>query len=325
MGDDRVRDAVGHAPIRPPSRREPPLVIAHRGASGYLTEHTLAAKKLAHEQHADYLEQDVVATRDGQLVVCHDLYLERLTNVADVFPGRCRDDGHFYVIDFDWDEVCELRRRSVPQQLASADARAALPGNPDFQRLHTLAEELAFIDSLNAASDHTAGIYTEIKHPAWHREHGFDLTQAVVDALEHAGYAEADGSVFIQCFDARELERIKDSFGSAVPLVLLVGRSVDRQTLAPDGLAAVADYATALAPNFVLLFRRDVTDRPVLSALAADARAAGLALHPYTFNYAALPVYANDLEGFLRIVYGLLRPDAVFCDFPDVAVSARSS
>jgi glycerophosphoryl diester phosphodiesterase len=303
-----------------------PLVIAHRGASGYLTEHSLAAKRLAHDQRADFLEQDVVATRDEELIVCHDLYLERLTNVAEVFPGRHRDDGHYYVIDFDWAEIRVLERASVPARVASADAaaKAANPKLPDDARLHTLNEELEFIARINAGSTHTAGIYTEIKHPGWHRDHGVDLTRAVVRALDAAGFREPDGSAYIQCFDAGELRRINERLKCRLPLVQLAGRSVDRQMLTSDGLAAVASYAAALAPNHALLFRHESVDRPILSSLTQNARGAGLAIHPYTFNNETLPVYASDLAGFLGIVYGLVQPDAVFCDYPDVAVSARA-
>jgi glycerophosphoryl diester phosphodiesterase len=88
----------------------PPLVIAHRGASAYLPEHTLAAKAAAHMAGADYIEQDVVLSRDGAPVVLHDLYLDAVTDVARVFPDRRRDDGRFHVMDFSW---AELRRLSV--------------------------------------------------------------------------------------------------------------------------------------------------------------------------------------------------------------------
>ena len=90
-----------------------PVVIAHRGASGYLPEHTLEAKALAYGLGADFLEQDVVATRDHELVVLHDLYLDDVTNVAQIFPGRQRTDGHYYVIDFD---LSELRALSVSER-----------------------------------------------------------------------------------------------------------------------------------------------------------------------------------------------------------------
>src|SRR5688572_24954616 len=87
----------------------PPFVIAHRGASGYLPEHTLAAKALAYGLGADYLEQDVVATRDGRLVVLHDLHLDDISDVARRFPGRQRADGRHYVVDFDLSELETLR------------------------------------------------------------------------------------------------------------------------------------------------------------------------------------------------------------------------
>jgi glycerophosphoryl diester phosphodiesterase len=86
-----------------------PLVIAHRGASGYLPEHTLPSKALAHAMGADFLEQDVVATRDGQLIVFHDLYLDDLTDVSERFPGRARGDGRHYCMDLDLDEIRTLR------------------------------------------------------------------------------------------------------------------------------------------------------------------------------------------------------------------------
>jgi glycerophosphoryl diester phosphodiesterase len=94
-----------------------PLVIAHRGASGHLPEHTLAAKVLAYAHGADYIEQDVVMTRDGALVVLHDLTLDRVTDVAQQFPGRARADGRYYVIDF---TLAELRSLQVSEP--------ALPG-----------------------------------------------------------------------------------------------------------------------------------------------------------------------------------------------------
>ena len=101
-----------------------PIVIAHRGASGYLPEHTLVAKALAYGLGADYLEQDVVATRDGKLVVLHDLHLDDVSDVAERFPGRQRDDGLHYVIDFD---VAELKTLAVLERRAPDGANAKYP------------------------------------------------------------------------------------------------------------------------------------------------------------------------------------------------------
>lgn len=86
-----------------------PLVIAHRGASGYLPEHTLEAKTLAYAMKPDYIEQDVVMTKDDQLVVLHDHYLDRVTDVAERFPNRARADGRYYAIDFTLAEIKTLR------------------------------------------------------------------------------------------------------------------------------------------------------------------------------------------------------------------------
>ena len=91
------------------SKTQPPLIIAHRGASGYLPEHTLEAKALAFGMGADYLEQDVVASRDDQLIVLHDIHLDRVSDVAERFPDRQRADGRFYARDFDLKEIQSLR------------------------------------------------------------------------------------------------------------------------------------------------------------------------------------------------------------------------
>src|ERR671913_1263146 len=102
----------------------PPIVIAHRGASGYLPEHTLAGKALAYGLGADFLEQDVVATRDSQLVVLHDIYLDDVTDVAVRFPGRHREDGRHYVVDFD---LAELQTLTVFERRAPGSSAAKFP------------------------------------------------------------------------------------------------------------------------------------------------------------------------------------------------------
>lgn len=135
------------------------LVVAHRGASGYLPEHTLEAKVLAFAQGADYLEQDVVMTRDDRLVVFHDLTLERMTDVATVYPGRARADGSWYLIDFTLEE---LRRLAVHEG-------SALPGRFPAQTggfaLHTLEEELALVAGLEQSTGRRVVIYPELKSP----------------------------------------------------------------------------------------------------------------------------------------------------------------
>jgi glycerophosphoryl diester phosphodiesterase len=301
-----------------------PLVIAHRGASGYLPEHTLAAKALAHQQGADYLEQDVIATRDGRLIVCHDIYLDRMTNVAEFYSQRARDDGHHYAIDFDWEEIRKLT--VIGTGTAACEAASAAAGVAEDQRwrLCTLEEEIAFIRELNSKSGRSAGIYPEIKQPRWHTLHGFDLSAAVLETLAGHGYDRSDGSVFVQCFDATELKRVKFNLGSNLPLIQLVGRSSDPRLLSKSGLAGIAEYAAGLAPNYRQLLRSRVGGPPVSSPLARRARSSGLKLHPYTFNNDGIPAYAMNLEQLLRTAYEVVAPDAVFCDFPDIAIKARA-
>ena len=178
-----------------------PLVIAHRGASGYLPEHTLAAKQLAHRMGADYLEQDVVATRDHELVVLHDIHLDRVTNVASVFPGRHRNDGRYYARDFELAEIRALQAWEREDAQGRAVYPGRYPGREGSFRLHTLAEELEFVARLNEDSGRAAGVYPEIKRPAWHRREGVDVTELVLEAVRKSPFGAPDAHVYLQCFD----------------------------------------------------------------------------------------------------------------------------
>ena len=136
-----------------PAGRGAPLVIAHRGASGYLPEHTLEAKAVAHAQEADFVEQDVVLSRDDVPVVLHDLYLDAVSDVAEVYPGRSRDDGRFYALDF---TLAELRRLRLSERLDPRTGRQLHPGRfpagtGRFQ-IVTLAEELEFLAGLDRST-----------------------------------------------------------------------------------------------------------------------------------------------------------------------------
>lgn len=154
---------------------EKKIVIAHRGASGYLPEHTLSAKAMAYAQGADFLEQDLVMTKDDQLVVLHDHYLDRVTNVAERYPDRARKDGRYYAIDFTLAEIKSLKFTegfSIKngQKVQTFPGRFPM-GKADF-RVHTFAEEIEFIQGLNHSTGKNIGIYTEIKAPWFHRRKG---------------------------------------------------------------------------------------------------------------------------------------------------------
>lgn len=302
-----------------------PLIIAHRGASGYLPEHTLEAKQLAHEMRADYLEQDVVASRDDELIVLHDIHLDRVTDVADRFPGRARADGRYYVRDFALAELRRLRIRDRRNADSSAVYPARRPVPAGDYRVHTLREELEFIRNLNAGSEHVAGVYTEIKRPAWHREEGIDLAPRVLEALANAGYDRRKHRAFLQCFDAEELRRIRHELGCDLKLVQLIGEN-DWHEAATDfdalrtrrGLGELAGTADAVGPWLEQLYDRPADDAaPVASELTAMAHAHGLAVHPYTFRVDDLPAGFDDFASLVRFFADVLRVDGLFTDFPD--------
>jgi glycerophosphoryl diester phosphodiesterase len=300
------------------------IVIAHRGASGYLPEHTLVGKALAYALGADYLEQDVVATRDSQLVVLHDLHLDDVSDVAQRFPSRRRSDGLHYAIDF---ELAELRQLTLFERRIPGAGTAKYPGRfpagIGVARIATLDEELRLIQGLNQSTGRTVGIYPEIKHPLWHREHGIDLSSLLLAKLQEFGYSRPEHHAFVQCFDASELTRVRSELGCKLRLIQLVGSEpAYADLLTAKGLAGVARYAFGLGPSH----RQLVVDQdgaPRITPLATRARELGLQLHPYTFRREELPGYATTLEQLLEVFLGEAGVNGVFCDFPDVAARVR--
>lgn len=304
-----------------------PLVIAHRGASGYLPEHTLAAKVLAYGQGADYLEQDVIATRDGELVVLHDLYLDDVTDVAEQFAGRCRADGHYYVVDFDLDEVrslsvCERRRPGSREPLFPG--RFPSEAGPRFS-VATLDEELELVRGLNRSTGRRVGIYPELKDPAWHARHGIDLAERLLERLAAFGYRKRDDAVFVQSFDAAELDRLRRHFRTPLRTVQLLDER-RAAALTDAELEAIAAYADALGVAYPSLLAPGSDGRPLHAApLAERVHGAGLELHPYTLRADRLDDVGVDFETLLEICFGELRADGLFTDHPDRAVAARAA
>jgi glycerophosphoryl diester phosphodiesterase len=293
-----------------------PIVIAHRGASGYLPEHTLVAKALAVGMGADYLEQDVVATRDGHLLVFHDLTLEQTTDVRARYPDRARADGRFYCLDFD---LAELRTLTV-QARRSPDGGLRYPGRFPDEGGHfgivTLEEEFAFVAGLRRSTGRILGVYPEIKEPAWHRAAGLDLGGRLLEALARFGYRHAGDPVFVQCFDGTELERLH-SQGCRLRLVQLL----ESDAPPPDAaaLARIASYAHAIGPSLSLRLIWKGEGRTLEeTTLVASAHAAGLAVHPYTLRRDDLPAGFGSLDELLERLLVQLGVEGAFTDFPDV-------
>ncbi len=323
-----TRTTLSPQAVRPPLQpAAKPLVIAHRGASGYLPEHTLEAKALAYAQGADYLEQDVVISKDGVPVVAHDLTLEDTSNVRDVFPDRARPDGHWYLIDFTWDELrtLTLHERTAEGGTPARAGRFAASG-VGF-RLHTLDEELAFIRGLNGTLGkrlgREVGVYTEVKSPAWHREQGVDAAPIVLASLARHGYTKATDLAYVQCFDFAELRRIRLALGSELKLIQLIGENSWGEAdtdysylLTPTGLREVAGVADGIGPWGPQVLTFAPGKAPVPTGLVQAAHAAGLAVHPYTLRADELPPGVADLPALVQALQAA-GIDGAFTDFPD--------
>ena len=307
------------------------IVIAHRGASGYLPEHTLEAKAMAYAMGAHYIEQDLVLTRDDRVIVLHDITLDRTTDVADRFPGRARADGRFYAIDFDLEEIRQLQAtegfRLVDGEREQGFANRFPLERSDF-RVPTFEEEIELVQGLNHSTGRDVGIYPEIKQPEFHRSEGKDISSAVVDVLKRYGYTEKSDKVFLQTFSYQELEIINSEImpaaGIDIRLIQLL-RNTDEYPwiFEAEGMRMLAENADGIGPAHPLIIDPESAPGALrVSALVERAHAAGLEVHPYTFRAdpGQLPPYAESFADLLEKHYFTAGVDGLFTDFPDLAV-----
>jgi glycerophosphoryl diester phosphodiesterase len=299
-----------------------PLVIAHRGASGYLPEHTLQSVALAYAQGADFIEQDLVVTKDSKIIVLHDIHLETVTNVEQVFPSRKRPDGRYYALDF---TLAELKTLNVHER-QDAQGKQVFPnryqGEGTFH-IATFEEQIELIQQLNRQLNKTTGFYPEIKSPAWHREQGVDISQLVMAVLRKHQLDDADKAIYVQCFDFAETQRLRNDLEVKVKLIQLIGENdwqespTDYDFLkTPLGLEAIAKIAQGIGPWIPQLIDLK-TMQP--SALVEQAHLAGLQVHPYTFRKDALPDNINQKQT-LNMLFNDLQVDGLFTDFTDTVV-----
>ena len=304
------------------------IVIAHRGASGYLPEHTLAAKALAHGMGAHYIEQDVVLSKDGQPIVLHDIHLQAVTNVAEIFPERARMDNKYYAIDFDLAEIKQLKvtERSDVEKDSIVDTKRFPPHQSTFQ-IPTLGEEIELIQGLNHSTGKPVGLYVEVKEPAWHQQHGKDISRVVLKTLSDYGYTKSEDLVYVQCFDPAETRRMREVLKTDLKLVQLIGSknpnsAIDyEQMILSSGLKLIAGYADGIGPSIQRIVKNIQQDgQPILSSLVQDAHKLNLKVHPYTLRTDRLPPRVINFDHLLRILFLDANVDGIFTDFPDLAV-----
>jgi glycerophosphoryl diester phosphodiesterase len=325
-----------------------PIVIGHRGASGYRPEHTLAAYTLAIDMGADYIEPDLVSTKDHVLVARHENDITATTDVAahPEFAARRTTktiDGlsitGWFTEDF---TLAELKTLRAKERLP--DVR---PANTAFDGLYQVP---TFQEVIDLAKQRHVGIYPETKHPTYFRSIGLPLEEPLLATLNVNGYHGPNAPVFIQSFEVGNLKELNRK--TRLPLVQLLdatGRpydfvvSGDPRTYAdlatPAGLAEIATYAEGIGPNKNLIVPRDAQNRLTSpTMLVRDAHRAGLVVHPWTFRREntflpedfrqgnpASPFYlqaTGDFPAELRLFYKL-GVDGLFSDNPDIAVAVR--
>ncbi|HEU0043157.1 glycerophosphodiester phosphodiesterase [Sphingomonas sp.] len=317
----------------PPER---PIVIAHRGASGERPEHTLAAYDLAIDQGADFIEPDLVPTKDDVLVARHENEIGGTTDVAahPEFAARRATrtiDGEqvtgWFTEDFTLAELKTLRARERLPRLR--------PGNiahDGHYEIPTLAEIIALAKRRSAETGRTIGIYPETKHPTYFAGIGHPTDARLVAELHAAGWDSAAAPVFIQSFEVDNLRRL-GTITHIRLIQLLAGSGAPADgaqpsyaaMTTPDGLKAVARYAHGIGPDKAMLWTGNTP-----SALAADAHRAGLKVHPWTYRAEEpfLPAPYKGRAGRAGVraeIRAALdqKIDGFFTDFPVDGVQVR--
>jgi glycerophosphoryl diester phosphodiesterase len=338
---------------RPSHDQDKPLVIAHRGASGYVPEHTLAAYAMAILQGADFIEPDLVITKDGHLVARHDNVLDLTTDVSSrpEFAGRKTTktvDGvtvtGWFSEDFTLEEIKTLRAIERIPGIRPANAR--LDGQ---FKIPTLQEVIDLARAYEKLLDRRIGLYPETKHPTYFDRLGLPLEEPLVKVLRRNGYEGRNAQVFIQSFEINNLRKLKGM--TRIPLVQLLwieGKPYDVEAgggtltyehmATPAGLAQIASYAKGVGPEKSFIIPLDSAgnlDPSRATGFVQQAHAVGLQVHPYTFrsenvflptNFKsssdpnALGDGAGEIKVFLRT--GI---DGFFTDQTDRGIAARDA
>jgi len=301
------------------------IVISHRGASGYLPEHTLEAVAMAHAFNPDYIEPDLVLTKDNRVVVLHDIYLDYNTDVAEKFPSKKRKDGHWYVIDFTLKEIKTLKVHE-----RSRNGKAIFPRRFPYKKssfeVPSFEEYIELIQGLNQSRGMNIGIYPEIKSPFFHRKNGKDSLEIVMKVLRKYGYDKEGANIYLQCFDPDLLQDFKRRFPkSPIRLVQLIaddswGESKYnyQEMRTKEGLKKISQYASGIGVwiPFILSSNKKTKGLEV-SSLVKDAHREGLFVHAYTFRKDSLPKKINSAEKYYERLLNSAEVDGVFTDFSD--------
>ena len=330
-----------------------PIVIAHRGAPGYLPEHTLAGYALAVFQGADFIEPDLVMTKDGELIARHEPMLDDTTDVSSrpEFASRKTtkaldgvDVNAWWAEDFTLAEIKQLKARERIPKIRPANSRV-----DDQLQIPTLQEVIDLARRLEAVTGRRIGIYPETKHPTYTRSRGLNMEEALVKVLKRNGYEAEHERIFIQSFETANLKELARM--TKMPLVQLFGSATARpydvvatggsltyaQMATAAGLEEIATYAQGVGPSksYVIAAVGGVLAASNASTFVRDAHAAGLVVHPYTYRVenqflptnlrsGGDPNARGDLQAEIRMFLAA-GIDGFFTDNTDVGVKARDA
>lgn len=316
-----------------------PIIIAHRGASGERPEHTLAGYERAIDQDADYIEPDLVLTKDGVLVVRHENEIGGTTDVAShsEFADRRATktiDGQqitgWFTEDFTLAELRTLRARERLPEVRTANRRF-----DGLYQVPTFEEVLKLVEAKNAETRRRIGVYPETKHPSYFASIGLPHEAALLAMLERYGYTSADDPVFIQSFEVDNLKSLRAK--TRLRLVQLVdasgGPADHPETTYADmltgaGMKQIGTYADALGANGGLIVAPDGRD----TGFVARAHEAGLQVHMWTLRAENMflspslkrgddPAAQGDFAAAVRAI-AATGVDGFFTDFPGPARAA---
>ena len=298
---------------------ETPILIAHRGASGHRPEHTLEAYRLAVEMGADFIEPDLVPSKDGVLLARHENEIAATTDAAERFPDRKRSkviDGQsitgWFTEDFTLAEIRTLRAKErLPFRSHAYDGKFAIA---------TFDDVIELAQRLGKARGRPVGVYPETKHPTYFRSIGLPIEEKLIASLEKHGWNRADAPVFIQSFEQGNLRELHKK--TQVPLIQLTS---DAKLTTDEALKSIAAYAKGIGPEKRLVL--PVSPDGSLGTptdLVARAHRAGLLVHVWTLraDKEFLPAgYKGDAAAEFR-EFKRLGVDGMFSDFPDIGAAA---
>lgn len=341
-------------PHAPAPKSTGPLILGHRGAAGERPEHTLTGYRLAVAEGADFIEPDLVMTKDGVLIDRHENEIGATTDVAAhrEFADRKTTktiDGRkvtgWFSEDFTLAEIKTLRARERLPELRKANT--AYDGK---DQVLTFQEVIDIARTEGAKAHRTVGVYAELKHPTYFKGIGLPMEATFVKVVRLNKLDRRDAPFYFQCFELTPLRAVRgmmnvkttflmDNAGAPADLVAAGDRRTYADLAKPAELKAMAPFVDGIGPSTDLIVPRDANGASLPpTTLVADAHAAGLAVHPFTFRAenAFLPLELRQVKqgeltdpaahGDLHrqfLQYFRMGVDGVFTDFPDLGVAAR--